>query len=139
MKDSVLMLASFERTTDFLFDAAVNTAKEPVLGVSECIIMGTNVPVGTGIFCLLDINTFSRFLFSMMVFSYVGMFSVYHKVQNTGSLYANKHLIDEAEGKKKKEKKKGKDKAVQVTKPFLFQPSANGDSFTPLTTDDLFK
>jgi DNA-directed RNA polymerase III subunit RPC1 len=37
MKDSVLMLASFEKTTDFLFDAAVNTTIEPVVGVSECV------------------------------------------------------------------------------------------------------
>ena len=39
MKDSTLMLASFERTTDILFDAAVSGKVNDINGVSECIIM----------------------------------------------------------------------------------------------------
>jgi len=54
MKDSLLMLASFERTTDFIFDAAAYSLKEHVAGVSERIIMGTDIPLGTGIFSLLQ-------------------------------------------------------------------------------------
>ncbi|GJP56565.1 hypothetical protein CLOM_g15621 [Closterium sp. NIES-68] len=50
MKDSVLMLASFEKTTDHLFDAAVHGRKDEIEGVSECIIMGIPMPVGTGLF-----------------------------------------------------------------------------------------
>jgi DNA-directed RNA polymerase III subunit RPC1 len=50
MKDSALMLASFEQTTDHLFDAAVHSRKELVSGVSECIILGVPVPIGTGLF-----------------------------------------------------------------------------------------
>ena len=38
MKSSTLMLASFEMTTDHLFDAAVHCRKDDVTGVSECII-----------------------------------------------------------------------------------------------------
>ena len=38
MKDSPLMLASFEKTTDHLFDAAVFSRRDDILGVSECII-----------------------------------------------------------------------------------------------------
>jgi DNA-directed RNA polymerase III subunit RPC1 len=53
MKDSILMLASFEKTTDFLFNAGVYSIKENITGVSECIIMGKTVPVGTGLFSLL--------------------------------------------------------------------------------------
>eukprot|EP01128_Nolandella_sp_AFSM9_P007359 TRINITY_DN4000_c0_g1_i1.p1 TRINITY_DN4000_c0_g1~~TRINITY_DN4000_c0_g1_i1.p1 ORF type:complete len:1038 (+),score=226.95 TRINITY_DN4000_c0_g1_i1:197-3115(+) len=53
MKDSILMLASFERTTDFLFDAAVNTITDNLKGVSESIIIGTDVPLGTGHFTVL--------------------------------------------------------------------------------------
>ena len=34
MKDSTLMLASFERTTDHLFDAAVYSRKDDIIGVS---------------------------------------------------------------------------------------------------------
>eukprot|EP00232_Nephroselmis_pyriformis_P008411 CAMPEP_0182876754 /NCGR_PEP_ID=MMETSP0034_2-20130328/14327_1 /TAXON_ID=156128 /ORGANISM="Nephroselmis pyriformis, Strain CCMP717" /LENGTH=1384 /DNA_ID=CAMNT_0025009559 /DNA_START=143 /DNA_END=4294 /DNA_ORIENTATION=- len=49
MKDSVLMLASFEKTTDHLFDAAIHGRRDDVVGVSECIIMGIPMPVGTGI------------------------------------------------------------------------------------------
>jgi DNA-directed RNA polymerase III subunit RPC1 len=49
MKESVLMLASFEKTTDHLFDAAVHGRTDAIVGVSECIIMGMEVPVGTGL------------------------------------------------------------------------------------------
>jgi DNA-directed RNA polymerase III subunit RPC1 len=49
MRESVLMLASFEKTTDHLFDAAVHARTDAIVGVSECIIMGMNVPVGTGL------------------------------------------------------------------------------------------
>lgn len=53
MKDSVLMLASFEKTTDHLFDASLFGKKDEINGVSECIIMGIPMPVGTGMFKLL--------------------------------------------------------------------------------------
>lgn len=48
MRDSVLQLASFEKTPDHLFDAAVRAQEDRIEGVSECIIMGQNVSVGTG-------------------------------------------------------------------------------------------
>ena len=54
MKDSVLMLASFEKTPDHLFEAAVQCKKDAIEGVSECIIMGTPMPVGTGMFKLMN-------------------------------------------------------------------------------------
>ncbi|KAI9595031.1 beta and beta-prime subunits of DNA dependent RNA-polymerase [Syncephalis fuscata] len=47
MKDSVLMLASFEKTTDHLFDAALFGKRDSIDGVSECIIMGIPMPIGT--------------------------------------------------------------------------------------------
>ena len=50
MKDSALMLASFEKTTDHLFDAALYGKKDAIEGVSECIIMGIPMPIGTGNF-----------------------------------------------------------------------------------------
>lgn len=53
MRESVLMLASFEKTTDHLFDAAVHSRQDSIVGVSECIIMGVPIPIGTGIFKLL--------------------------------------------------------------------------------------
>ncbi len=40
MRESVLMLASFEKTCDHLSDAAVHARQDTVVGVSECIIMG---------------------------------------------------------------------------------------------------
>ena len=49
MRESVLMLASFEKTTDHLFDAAVHARTDAIVGVSECIIMGMEVPLGTGL------------------------------------------------------------------------------------------
>lgn len=54
MKDSVLMLASFEKTTDHLFDAARFAKQDDIDGVSECIIMGSPMPVGTGLFRILQ-------------------------------------------------------------------------------------
>lgn len=50
MKDSVLMLASFEKTTDHLFDAALHGRTDHISGVSESIIMGIAMPTGTGLF-----------------------------------------------------------------------------------------
>lgn len=48
MKDSVLMLASFEKTADHLFNASVNGRDDKIEGVSECIIMGIPMQIGTG-------------------------------------------------------------------------------------------
>ncbi|KAK7113132.1 DNA-directed RNA polymerase III subunit RPC1-like [Littorina saxatilis] len=53
MKESVLMLASFEKTADHLFEAAYYGQKDTINGVSECIIMGIPMNLGTGIFKLL--------------------------------------------------------------------------------------
>ena len=50
MKTSTLMLASFEMTTDILYESATHCRKDEITGVSECIIMGNMIPVGTGIF-----------------------------------------------------------------------------------------
>jgi len=54
MKESVLMLASFERTADHLFDASFYGKKDAISGVSECIIMGIPMNLGTGMFKLLQ-------------------------------------------------------------------------------------
>ncbi|EGD82872.1 hypothetical protein PTSG_12033 [Salpingoeca rosetta] len=54
MKDSVFMLASFEKTIDHLFDAAMRGTTDPIEGVSECIIVGKPMKVGTGAFSLLQ-------------------------------------------------------------------------------------
>ncbi|KAL6275979.1 hypothetical protein ACE6H2_019580 [Prunus campanulata] len=50
MDKSVLMMASFERTDDILFNACVNGRVDKVEGVSESIIMGIPMQIGTGIF-----------------------------------------------------------------------------------------
>jgi DNA-directed RNA polymerase III subunit RPC1 len=54
MKDSVLHTASFEKTADHLFDAAIHGRVDDVVGVSESIIMGIPMPTGTGLFKLLQ-------------------------------------------------------------------------------------
>ena len=38
---------------DHLFDAAVRGRLDPIRGVSECIIMGVPIPLGTGLFKVL--------------------------------------------------------------------------------------
>ena len=52
MRDSVLQLASFEKTTDHLFDAAFYMKTDKVEGVSERIILGQTMGIGTGAFKL---------------------------------------------------------------------------------------
>ncbi|PIO74403.1 hypothetical protein TELCIR_03588 [Teladorsagia circumcincta] len=54
MKDSVLLLASFEKTVDHLFEAAFYSQKDPIRGVSESIILGVPISIGTGMFGLLQ-------------------------------------------------------------------------------------
>jgi DNA-directed RNA polymerase III subunit RPC1 len=53
MRDSVLQLASFEKTTDHLFDASFYMKTDKVEGVSECIILGQTMSIGTGSFKLV--------------------------------------------------------------------------------------
>lgn len=52
-KDSVLMLASFEQTADHLFEAAIRGRADQIAGVSESVILGLPISVGTGICHLL--------------------------------------------------------------------------------------
>ncbi|CAN3372368.1 hypothetical protein DIURU_004174 [Diutina rugosa] len=58
MRDSVLQLASFEKTTDHLFDAAFYLKSDKIEGVSECIILGQTMGVGTGSFKLVKTSNF---------------------------------------------------------------------------------
>jgi DNA-directed RNA polymerase III subunit RPC1 len=53
MRDSVLQLASFEKTPDHLFEAAAGMKRDGIQGVSESIIMGQTMNVGTGAFGLV--------------------------------------------------------------------------------------
>jgi len=54
MRDSVLQLASFEKTTDHLFDASFYMKNDKIEGVSECIILGQTMNIGTGAFKLVN-------------------------------------------------------------------------------------
>jgi len=53
MKESALMLASFEKTADHLFDAAYFNQSDAIVGVSEAIISGVPMKLGTGFFSLI--------------------------------------------------------------------------------------
>nr|GMC65118.1 RNA polymerase III large subunit [Ipomoea batatas] len=57
MKDSVLTLASFEKTCDHLFNASVSGRDDKIEGVGECIIMGIPMQMGTGMFKVMQSNT----------------------------------------------------------------------------------
>nr|GMC61229.1 DNA-directed RNA polymerase III subunit 1-like [Ipomoea batatas] len=57
MKDSVLTLASFEKTSDHLFNASVSGRDDKIEGVGECIIMGIPMQMGTGMFKVMQSNT----------------------------------------------------------------------------------
>jgi DNA-directed RNA polymerase III subunit RPC1 len=60
MKDSVMMLASFEKTTDHLFEAALKGKTDLINGVSDSIIMGAPMRVGTGMFRLFGRNVITQ-------------------------------------------------------------------------------
>ena len=47
------LFLQFERTSDHLFDASYYGLENPIKGVSECIITGKPMPIGTGAFKLL--------------------------------------------------------------------------------------
>ncbi|KAM0885581.1 hypothetical protein ACQ4PT_030246 [Festuca glaucescens] len=49
MKSSVLMMASFEKTAEHLFNGSCACREDEIEGVSECIIMGIPMKLGTGI------------------------------------------------------------------------------------------
>jgi hypothetical protein len=49
MKSGVLMLASFEKTSEHLFNASYSGREDKIEGVSECIILGIHMQLGTGI------------------------------------------------------------------------------------------
>ncbi|CAK9439903.1 uncharacterized protein LODBEIA_P40030 [Lodderomyces beijingensis] len=60
MRDSVLQLASFEKTTDHLFDAAFYMKQDKIEGVSECIILGQTMAIGTGAFKLVKSSNYDQ-------------------------------------------------------------------------------
>jgi DNA-directed RNA polymerase subunit A" len=47
-KESVLARAAFEMTTKYLFEAATRGEVDYIKGVTESVIVGQIVPVGTG-------------------------------------------------------------------------------------------
>ncbi len=47
------MLASFEKTADHLFDGGAHGRVDTIEGVSECIIMGLPIPLGSGLFTMV--------------------------------------------------------------------------------------
>lgn len=53
MKNSPMMLASFEKTGEILFDAAFFGTSDSMKGVSEKIIIGDNINIGTHKFELI--------------------------------------------------------------------------------------
>jgi DNA-directed RNA polymerase III subunit RPC1 len=57
MTSSTLTLASFEQTTDHLYNAAVRSKNDKITGVSECIIAGNMASLGTGAFDLCHDNS----------------------------------------------------------------------------------
>ena len=56
MKNSPMMLASFETTGEVLFDAAFFGLIDEMKGVSEKVLLGDNINLGTGMFDLIQSN-----------------------------------------------------------------------------------
>ncbi|XMB71793.1 DNA-directed RNA polymerase subunit beta' [Mycoplasmatota bacterium WC30] len=54
--ESFLSAASFQETTRVLTDAAINSKKDPLLGLKENVIIGGLIPAGTGILRDVEFN-----------------------------------------------------------------------------------
>lgn len=54
MKNNTLVLASFEKTIENLFTAAVRNNRDKFFGVSENIILGKKIENGTGVVGLVQ-------------------------------------------------------------------------------------
>ncbi|KAF2353837.1 RNA polymerase alpha subunit [Trinorchestia longiramus] len=54
IKESVLMLASFEKTADHLYEASYHGQVNEINGVSESIITGKPINLGTGLFKIMN-------------------------------------------------------------------------------------
>lgn len=81
------MLASFEKTAEHLFNASYSGREDQIEGVSECIIMGIPMLLGTG---MLKIRQRYAYIFSLYFISIISFypFSNVH-VKNT-ALLSNK-------------------------------------------------
>lgn len=75
MRDSVLSVASFEKTADHLFEAALYSKKDAVVGVSEQIIM----------VCYID----TRLQLQRLTQIYVDRVSLFRLVPVFSSYYRN--------------------------------------------------
>ena len=60
--NSVLALASFEKTGDVMFNAAYYGQRDALAGPSEAFIMGMPMKLGTGLFKLFQQTKVSRVL-----------------------------------------------------------------------------
>ena len=69
MKDSALMLASFEKTDEQLINAALFSKQDATKGVSEAVVLGKPASIGTGMFQIMrdvepkQFKSRTRFLF----------------------------------------------------------------------------
>ena len=86
MRDSVLQLASFEKTTDHLFDAAFHMKKDAVEGVSECIILGQSMSIGTGSFQVVRKLMMSKDDLKMRPTVFESAWERCYKIKGTGRL-----------------------------------------------------
>lgn len=75
MKESILMLASFEKTADHLFNGSVNAREEKIEGVTECIIMGVPMQIGTGMMKIRQ-RYVGKFISLFVVYTLLHKFSV---------------------------------------------------------------
>jgi DNA-directed RNA polymerase beta' subunit len=61
------MLASFEKTAEHLFNASYSGREDQIEGVSECIIMGIPMLLGTGMLKIRQRYAFAH-LFLLLTF-----------------------------------------------------------------------
>lgn len=72
-----LFLFQFEKTADHLFDAAYYGCEDDITGVSESIILGIPISLGTGFFKLLHKYPFINFHASLYYDNYIVLLNLF--------------------------------------------------------------
>lgn len=60
-------LLQFEQTADHLFDAGYYGQKDAICGVSESVIMGVPIPLGTGMFQLVQKKKYPFYIIKIII------------------------------------------------------------------------
>lgn len=93
--NALLLKFQFEKTSDHLFEAAFYGQKDTLSGVSESIIMGNPMPMGTGLCTLLYKYPFCAiYVFFNFSFLFIVAIFILHYVHSYNGFYSYHYLFN---------------------------------------------